>query len=149
MKRAILTITLLLGAALAAAAQTISASVAPVKRGGTSTGTVILTIPPGFHVNSNRPNTENLIPTSIRITAGGGKIYGLRYPAGKNKIFAFSDEPLNVYEGRVRFTFRLQIPRGFRRNRATVRIAADFQPCTDEVCYPQKTRRIILSVRVK
>ncbi|HLM60518.1 MAG TPA: hypothetical protein VK308_06935 [Pyrinomonadaceae bacterium] len=39
-------------------AQTVSGSIGTVKRGGSTKGTVVLSIPGGLHVNSSRPNSE-------------------------------------------------------------------------------------------
>ncbi len=149
MKRLFLGTILALAAAAAVSGQTVSGSVAAVKRGGTSAGTIVLDIPDGYHVNSDRPNTKNLIPTVVSIRAAGGRIFGLKYPKGRNKIFAFSEEPLSIYEGKVTFGFKLSIPRGFRGSVVKLRVEVEIQPCTDEVCYPPRTERITITARVR
>jgi thiol:disulfide interchange protein len=133
-----------------AKAQTITGSIGTVKRGGSVKGTITMTIPDGLHVNSNRPNNKYAIPTTLKITAtDGARISRLVYPRGKNKKFGFSDEAINVYEGRIVFSFNLSVPKDFRKSTVPVRVAARFQACTDEVCYPPRTREITLTARVK
>src|SRR6201981_2809504 len=58
-------------------------------------------VAPGFHINSNTPKSEFLIPTALRIDAPTDiAITRLSYPAGKDMSFPFApDEPLNVYSG--------------------------------------------------
>jgi hypothetical protein len=142
-------IALILAAAVAAVSQSVSGSVTNIRRGAAGTATVILSIPPGYHVNSNRPTTRNLIPTSVRADARSARVSRISYPKGRNKRFPFSDEPLNVYEGRVKFRFKVTVPKGFRGNRLEIRVAVSFQPCTDEVCFQPRTEFLRLRARVR
>ena len=120
-----------------------------VARGGSARGVVTLNIPGGLHVNSNRPNSEYAIPTSVRLTATGGRVSAPTYPRGKNKRFQFSNGTINIYEGRVTIPFTVRVPANFRGNTVTVRAAVRYQACTDEVCYPPRTQNITLTARVR
>ncbi|MBX3281108.1 MAG: protein-disulfide reductase DsbD N-terminal domain-containing protein [Acidobacteria bacterium] len=135
----------------AANAQEVSGSVpnGSLTRGKSVRVTVTLDIPDGLHVNSNRPKGENLIATVVTPTGGGLRFGAVRYPAGHDKTFGFSRNALNVYEGRVTFSFLVTVPSGFKGNSADFRVAVRYQACTDEVCYPPKTKRINLSARVR
>ena len=55
----------------------------------------------GFHINSNTPKSEFLIPTNLKMDLPTDIILGkIAYPAGKDLAFPFSpDEKLNVYSG--------------------------------------------------
>ncbi len=132
-------------------AQTISLSVGngTINKGSTKRAYVVMEIPKGLHVNSNRPKSEYAIPTRVTVEASGVTIGAVSYPPGKMKRFSFSDEPISIYEGRVVFGFNVTVPRGFRGR--TFRLKADvrFQPCTDEVCYPPRTKTVELTVRVR
>lgn len=130
-------------------AQTFSGSVGAVKRGGSAKGTVVMNIPGGLHVNSNRPNSEYAIPTVVRISANGAKIGGIGYPRGRNRKFGFSEDTFNVYEGRSAFSFNLTVPANFKGNIVKVNVAIKYQACTNEVCYPPKTKEITLTAQVK
>lgn len=110
--------------------------------------TVTLDIPQGLHVNSNRPKGDNLIATVVTPTGGGLRFGAVRYPAGHDKVFGFSRNALNVYEGRVTFSFPVTLPANFKGNTTDFRVAVRYQACTDEVCYPPKTKRINMSARV-
>ncbi len=135
--------------AVAGSAQTVTGSLGAVKRGGSVTGTILISIPKGIHVNSNRPRSEYLIPTSVKFDATGASVSGIVYPPGKDKRFAFSEEPLNVYEGKVRIRFRLTVPASRKGRTVRVRASVTFQPCTDEVCYPPRTTSVVLNARIK
>jgi len=130
-------------------AQTVSGSIGTVKRGGSVRGTVVLSIPGGLHVNSSRPNSEYAIPTSVKVSAVGGKVGAVSYPRGRNRKFAFSEDTLNVYEGRAAFGFNLTVPANFKGNAVKVRAVVRFQACTDEVCYAPKTQEVTLTAQVR
>ncbi|MGA8271266.1 MAG: hypothetical protein WB919_06865, partial [Candidatus Sulfotelmatobacter sp.] len=58
-------------------------------------------VPPGYHINSNTPKSEFLIPTNLRMDLPTDIILGkIEYPAGEDASFPFSpDEKLSVYTG--------------------------------------------------
>lgn len=120
-----------------------------VTRGGTTRGSIVLAIPGGLHVNSNRPNSQYAIPTSVRLSSTGAKVGGAIYPRGRNRKFPFSEDTLNVYEGRTTINFNVTVPKNFRGNSITVRAVVRYQACTDEVCYSPKTETVNLTARVK
>ena len=132
-------------------AQSFSGSIGngTITRGGSSRGTIVMDIPGGLHVNSNRPNSEYAIPTSVRVSGTGAKIGGISYPRGKSRRFQFSEDAINVYEGRTIFNFNVNIPANFKGNTVRVLAVVRYQACTDEVCYPPKNKEITLTARVK
>jgi len=146
---AILSVGLLFLAGAAAHAQTVNGSIGAVKRGGSTRGTVTLRIPGGLHVNSNRPNSQYAIPTTVKISAVGAKTGGVSYPRGRNRKFQFSEEMLNVYEGSATFSFNLTVPANFKGNAVKVRVVVRYQACTEEVCYPPKTKEVVLTAAVR
>ena len=58
-------------------------------------------VPPGYHINSNTPKSEFLIPTALKMDLPTDIILGkIEYPAGEDTSFPFSpDEKLSVYSG--------------------------------------------------
>ena len=130
-------------------AQTISGSIGAVKRGGSTKGTIVMSVPGGLHVNSSRPNSEFAIPTVVKVSAVGAKVSGVNYPRGKNRKFAFSQDTLNVYEGRTAFGFNLTVPANFKGNVVKVRAVVRYQACTDEVCYAPKSKEVTLTAKVQ
>lgn len=130
-------------------AQTITGSIGAVKRGAATKGTIVMNIPGGLHVNSSRPNSEYAIATVIRISAPGAKVGSVMYPRGRNRKFEFSEDTLNVYEGRTVFGFNVNVPANFKGNVVKVRAVVRYQACTNEVCYPPKNKEITLTAKVK
>ena len=144
-------VLILIASASLAHAQSISGSIAngSVRRGTTAQGVVKLEIPPERHVNSNRPGSEFLIPTVVKLSGKGIRLGRVTYPRGHDRKFQFTTKILNVYEGTVRFPFRLTVPRNYRGRSVTVKATVDFQACTDEVCYPPRTETVSITARVR
>lgn len=130
--------------------QSVSGSIAngTVTKGKASRATVVLSIPGGLHVNSSRPGSEYAIPTSVRASAKGLRIGAVAYPRGHNRKFGFSENSINVYEGRTSFTFPITVPVNFSGSTIRVNVNVRFQACTNEVCYPPKTKSLTLTARV-
>lgn len=130
--------------------QTVTGAIAKgaVTRGTPARATVVLSIPGGLHVNSSRPGSEYAIPTSVRASSKGVKIGPVSYPRGRNRKFEFSENRINVYEGRTSFGFNVTVPENYRGSTIKLNVAVRYQACTNEVCYPPKTKQITLSARV-
>ena len=136
---------------LTAVGQTVTGSFAEksVKRGATARGKVALTLPNELHVNSNRPGSELLIPTVVKLSGRGFTVGRVTYPRGHNRKFQFTSKTLNVYEGTTVFPFRVKVPRNYRGRSVTVNAVVDFQACTEQVCYPPRKETIKITARVR
>ena len=119
------------------------------KRGGATRASIVIDIPAGLHVNSNRPSSQYAIATSVKVSGNGVKVGAVNYPRGHNRKFEFSEQPINVYEGRVSFPFNVTVPANFRGNTVKVRAVVRYQACTNEVCYPPKNKEVTLTARVR
>ena len=108
------------------------AAVAPAAN---ATLVVEMTIGTGWHVNSHTPSESYLIPTSVSLSSSAGKLSDVRYPAAVEKRFSFSDAPLRVYEGAVRFELDLDVPAGASGD-PTVTGTLSYQACNDQQCFP-------------
>lgn len=132
-------------------AQTVTGSIGngTVARGSGTRATIVMSIPGGLHVNSSRPRSQYAIPTSVRVSGTGVKISAVKYPSGRNRKFQFSEDLINVYEGRVTFPFTVTVPANFRGDTVRVRATVRYQACTEEVCYPPRTKDITMTAKVR
>jgi len=148
---AILSIGIFLCAGASVNSQTIAGSIGngTVARGASAKGSVVLSIPGGLHVNSSRPNSQYAIATNVRVSGSGVKTSAIRYPAGRNRKFSFSENEINVYEGRTVFPFSVTVPANYSGDSIKVRAVVKYQACTEEVCYPPKTKEVTLTAKVK
>ncbi len=121
----------------------------PLPAGKTGRIVVTVTLAPEFHLNSHMPSQEYLIATSIETAAADGmEVGGWKYPEGESRRFAFSEEPIQVYEGTFRVEGTIKAPATLSPSRRDLRLLLKYQACTTDRCYPPKKEPITLSVRV-
>jgi hypothetical protein len=103
--------------------------------GATATVVVEMALGSNWHVNSHTPSEKFLIPTEVKLTTSAGTLSAVRYPPQVEKRFPFSEKPLAVYEGTVRFEADLSLPRDAS---GTVSLAGtlSYQACNDKQCFP-------------
>lgn len=124
-------------------------SVDRVQRGRTVQAAVVMDIPNGYHVNSNRPGSKFSIPTALRIEAPGGvRVSPVSYPRAQPRKFSFSEDRIAVYEGRAVMRFNVTVPANYQTGVSQLRLRLRYQSCTDEVCFPPATREINLPLTI-
>jgi thiol:disulfide interchange protein len=110
---------------------------------------VAVVLEAGWHVNAHQPLEEFLIPTELSFPGDAPFTVGrVVYPEHKLFTFAFSPDPLAVYEERfalgVELTLADDLPPGSRRVEASLR----YQACNDKQCAPPKTIAVPLDFNV-
>ncbi|MDT4965946.1 MAG: uncharacterized protein QOJ64_683 [Acidobacteriota bacterium] len=124
-------------------------SVDKAQRGRTIQAAVVINIPSGFHINSSKPLSSFLIPTSLKISSAGGlRVGAVSFPRAQVRSFSFSQEPLSVYEGRAVLRFTISVPANAAVGVAQLRARVKYQSCNDEVCFPPATREIAMPISV-
>lgn len=119
------------------------------QRGRTVQAAVVMEIPNGYHVNSNRPLSKFSVPTVLKINGPGGiRISPVSYPRAQLRKFSFSEDQIAVYEGRAVLRFNITVPANYQTGVTRLRAQLRYQSCTDEVCYPPATREIELPLTV-
>jgi hypothetical protein len=155
---------LLLGcAAFAQDLGSLSKSKAPVQRvtvmppkvvaiapGGKATTELAFQVKPGFHINSNKPGSELLVPTVVKLSPPTDIGVGsLEYPAGRDQSFPFSPgDKLNVYTGDFTVTAVVAAAKTMPAGRFRVHGFLQYQACDDRACYPPTKLPIAFDVQV-
>ena len=125
------------GDALTASAQVVPNAAPP---GSAATLQVTLKINPPFHVNSNPASLPYLIPASVTLTAVPNVKSGKPvYPAGTPKKFAFSDQPISIYQGSVIVKVPLAIDAKAALGSVKLNGAVRYQACNDTNCFAPTT----------
>ena len=104
----------------------------------------------GFHVNSNKPKSEFLIPTALKVNPPTDIIIGkVIYPAGEDKSFPFSpDEKLNVYTGDFSVDVVVRPLASVIAGKYAVHGELKYQACDNAACYPPKKIPVDFQVKV-
>lgn len=107
-------------------------------------------IKPGYHINSSKPTTPELIPTSLGFTPPPDLVIAkVQYPAGQLTSFPFDPtEKLSVYSGDV-IVNAVLIPQP-RAPKGTYTVHGEFkyQACDNNACYPPKKLPVQFDVAV-
>jgi Disulphide bond corrector protein DsbC len=151
----ILTIAALFTSTVAQAQQAQYVTVAPVDAvavapGKTAVVTVDCRVAPGFHVNSNKPNSELLIPTEFKFSLPTEiMIAGVTYPEGQQLTFPFMpNEPLSVYSGDFEVTASVRASQHLLPGSYRVHAQLKYQACNDRQCFAPKTVPVDFDVKV-
>jgi len=105
----------------------------------------------GYHINSNHPKSEYLIPTVLKVEATTDIVVGkIVYPEGQDMSFAFApDEKLNVYTGDFHVDVVVHPLRSVEPGKYIVRGSLKYQACDNTACYPPKTLPVSFDVKVR
>jgi hypothetical protein len=173
MHKTILVLALLSGSALAQAGQDSSVTYTPVAPPAATTGKApSVTVAPiplvtaprteqtkvelnfrvaqGFHINSNTPKSEFLIPTKLSIDVPTDITLGkTEYPAGQDLSFPFQpDEALNVYTGDFTVTVAVHPLKSVVPGKYVMHGVLRYQACDNAQCFPPKVLPVSFDVKV-
>jgi hypothetical protein len=149
--------TLLLAASWhSSVAQTSPAlSVAPpgeltIKRGGEADLKLKAELRPGFHVNSNAPADEFLIPLKLTWPKDSPVEAGpVTYPKPQFENYAFSTKPVSVFSGTFELVTRFRVPANVTAGAVPMIGKLRFQACNDKECLPPRTIDVHVTVAVQ
>jgi hypothetical protein len=107
-------------------------------------------ISPGFHVNSNKPNSEFLIPTALKINAPTDIVIGkVTYPPGQEQSFPFApDEKLSVYSTEFSVGVVVRPLVSVVPGKYMLHGELKYQACDNAACYPPKKLPVEFEVKV-
>jgi hypothetical protein len=103
-----------------------------------------------FHINSNKPKSELLIPTVLKLQAAEPvSLVAVKYPAGQDVDFSFApNEKLSVYSGDFAITAVVKAPPKAAPGEYPVAGELRFQACDRSACYPPRSIPVKFSVTV-
>ena len=109
---------------------------AEVEKGKQFTVDVNASINPSWHINSNKPNDEFLIPTVVSAKGKGIKLIKINYPKPHEINLSFSETPVSVFEGETKIGLTFQILESAATGKQQVEVILDYQACNDVTCLP-------------
>ena len=123
---------------------------ASVTLGKANSVELLFRVEPGFHVNSNQPSAEYLIPTSLKLDPPTDIAIGkITYPPGQEMSFAFApDEKLSVYTGDFSLSVNIRPLSSVLPSKYEIRGILRYQACDNAACYPPKNLPVRFEVKV-
>jgi hypothetical protein len=112
---------------------------ASVKRGETVTAKVGIKVNEGFHVNSNAPLDEYLIPLRLTWQAAPFELKAVTFPPAKEEKSEFSPKPIAVFDGAFEIASKFAVPANAPVGAGFISGKLRYQGCNATTCFPPKT----------
>lgn len=102
-----------------------------------------------WHINSNEPNEDYMIGTSVEIPSEGTfELEEVIYPSPIELMLGFSDSPMSVYEREVFIGGVIPVPADLGLGLHKIPIHITYQACNDASCLPPRMVKKEISVVV-
>jgi len=121
----------------------------PAKRGATAAAKLKVSLQSGFHVNSNTPSDEYLIPLKLTWTPGPLDSPTVSYPKPQMEKYEFSDKPLSVFTGNFELNTTFKVPANAPVGPSVMAGKLRYQACNNKACFPPKNVDVKLPVQVQ
>lgn len=107
----------------------------PVRPGESFILTLELSVAPGYHINSEKPEDKLLVPTSIEFKQDPAfEVKEVSFPEAKTKRFKFSDKPLSVYQGQIKVKIKIELAEDVCGSQLVLEGKLRYQACDEEAC---------------
>lgn len=109
---------------------------------------VKLNISEEWHINSNNPNEDFLIPTRLVSEDPRFQFAKIVYPEAKELKFEFSDKPVSVFDGTIYIGALLRIDAALDEGYYSIPIKITYQACNNQSCLPPSSLTDTLHIKV-
>ncbi len=120
-----------------------------IKRGGQAELKLKAEVRPGFHVNSNAPNDEFLIPLKLTWPNGPVEAEQVSYPKPQFEHYAFSTNPVSVFSGTFEIVTRFKAGVSAMPGPAGITGKLRFQACNEKECLAPRTIDVRATLNVQ
>ena len=102
-----------------------------------------------WHINSNSPNDDFLIPTKLELQGiDGFKLSKILYPSPIDMQFGFSDKPVSVFEGEFDIKGVLEVSEQVQSGDYNLVLNLTYQACNNQSCMAPVTITDTISISV-
>ena len=120
-----------------------------VKRNETATARLKCHLQAGYHVNSNTPAEDYLIPLKLTWSADPLKAEEVVFPKPTLEKYPFSEKPLSVFTGDFEVLTKFRVPANASSGPALASGKLRYQACNDRMCLPPKTVDVSLTIEIQ
>jgi hypothetical protein len=118
------------------------------KAGSTVSTKLTLQLTPGYHVNSNTPAEDYLIPIKLTWTPGVLSGAEVKYPKAQMEKMPFQEKPLSVYTGQFEIVTDFKVSATALPGPAAISGKLRYQACNNRMCLAPKNVDVALQVDV-
>ena len=120
------------------------------KRNASVEARIPVSVQPGFHVNSNKPSEEYLIPLKLTWTATGALEPGaIVYPKPAQEKYEFAEKPLSVLTGSFDIVANFKVAANASAGPGSAAGKLRYQACNNRACFPPKTVDVTVNYRIQ
>ncbi len=103
----------------------------------------------GWHINSNQPNSDYLIPSGLRLANNDSFfLESIQYPQSVEYEFDFADEPVSVFEDGFSVTGIIRADHELEPGTYKLPLEFTYQACAPGSCLKPETFRYTANIRV-
>ena len=104
----------------------------------------------GYHVNSNTPADEYLIPLKLTWTSTGALQGGeIVYPKPSQEKYEFAEKPLSVFTGSFDLLANFKVAANAPAGPGAATGKLRYQACDNKACYPPRTVEVTIPYQVQ
>lgn len=103
----------------------------------------------GWHINSNKPNDEFLIPAVLTSGNRSFPLTGVVFPVPKEKNLGVSEKPVSVFEDEIDIAITIAVKKTTAGGAYSIPLKFDYQGCSDRVCMAPASEKIEFTLEVK
>jgi hypothetical protein len=120
------------------------------KRGASVQSKIPVTVVTGYHVNSNTPNEDFLIPLKLTWKSTGALEGGtVTYPKPTQEKYEFSEKPVSIYTGSFDLLVNFKVAANAPAGPGVASGKLRYQACSNKACYPPKDVDVNISYQVQ
>ncbi|MGA2269257.1 MAG: protein-disulfide reductase DsbD domain-containing protein [Bryobacteraceae bacterium] len=120
------------------------------KRNAAVQAKIAVSVRPGYHVNSNTPTDEYLIPLKLTWTSAGALEGGsVIYPKPSMEKYEFAEKPLSVLTGNFELVVNFKVAANAPAGPGAAVGKLRYQACNDRACFPPKTIEVTVPYQVQ
>jgi len=105
-------------------------------------------VDPGFHVNSDKPADEYLIPLRLTWNPGPLEKPVIAFPKPQTAKLPFSAKPVSIFTGSFDIVTRFKVARDASPGPGTLAGKLHYQACDDRECLTPKTIDVMVPVEI-
>jgi DsbC/DsbD-like thiol-disulfide interchange protein len=120
------------------------------KRNASVQSKIPLTVLPGYHVNSDKPAEEYLIPLKVTWTSPGALEPGtIVYPKPSLEKYEFAEKPLSVFTGNFEVVANFKVAPNASAGPGAATGKLRYQACNNRACFAPKTVDITVPYQIQ
>jgi hypothetical protein len=119
------------------------------KRNAAVVARIPVTVEAGYHVNSNAPLEDYLIPLKVAWNSTGALEGGeVIYPKASTEKYEFADKPLSVFAGSFEIAANFKVAAGAPAGPGIAAGKLSYQACNAKMCFRPATVEISIPYQV-